>query len=280
MNFIRWRIGQRLSVSFLGLLVLMVVMAVLSIVALRTLLQDSARVAAIQSQADMARMWAQNTRLNVNRVMALAQSRNDPKVKAYFDPLIKETTEQINAVQKELEEGLAASEMQQQLAKVSELRSQYIEVRKRYFEALKSVGQPTEAEVADAVDPAAAAMDMLNTQLLPAASAYMAAQEALVEMLNKSATEATVLAEADVQHTSFVLMGLTTLALAVGLGVAYVVTRSITQPLRQALDVAGEVAQGDLRRTIKSDRQDEVGDLLRMLAAMQASLREVIGQIE
>lgn len=279
MNFIRWRIGQRLAVSFLGLLVLMVAMALLSIVALRTLLQESAHVATIQAQADRANLWAQNTRLNVNRVMALAQSRNDPQVKAYFDPLIKETTEQINALQKELEEGLAAPEMQQQLAKVSELRSQYINVRKQYFEALKSVGQPSEGAVVDSVDPAAAAMDMLNTQLLPAASAYMAAQGALVEMLSKSATDATVLAESDVQQTSLVLMILTALALAVGLGVAYVVTRSITRPLRQAVDVAGEVAQGDLRRTIRSDRQDEVGDLLRSLAAMQSSLRQVIGQI-
>ena len=279
MNFIRWRIGQRLAVSFLGLLVLMVATALLSVVALRTLLQESARVVTIQAQADRANAWAQNTRLNVNRVMALAQSRNDPQVKAYFDPLIKETTEQINALQKELEDGLAAPEMKQQLAKVSEFRSQYINVRKQYFEALKSVGQPSEGGVVDSVDPAAAAMDMLNTQLLPAASAYMTEQEALVEMLSKSATAATVLAEADVQHASLVQMGLTALALAVGLGVAYAVTRSITQPLRQAVDIAGEVAQGDLRRTIRSDRQDEVGDLLRSLAAMQTSLRQVIGQI-
>ncbi|HEX5805759.1 MAG TPA: methyl-accepting chemotaxis protein [Macromonas sp.] len=282
MQIAHWRIGRRLAVSFLGVLVLMVAMAVLSIVALRTLLHETAQVTLTRSQADSASLWAQSTRLNVNRVMALAQSRSDAQVKAHFDPLIAQTTEQINALQKGLEAGLEAPDLKAQLGKVGELRAQYIGVRKQFFEALKSAASPQDAVAAEAMNEEpglVAAMEQLNGQLLPAASDYMAAQEVLVDMLRKSADEQATHSESKVRQASLWLLGLTAVALALGGAVAYWVTRSITQPLRKAVDFTGEVAQGDLTREIDADGRDEIGELLRSLGGMQRSLRRVIGQI-
>ena len=63
------------------------------------------------------------------------------------------------------------------------------------------------------------------------------------------------------------------------LAVAAWVMRSIATSLRDAVSVAGQVAGGDLVTTIVADRHDEMGRLLQALAAMQGSLRKVVGDV-
>jgi methyl-accepting chemotaxis protein len=50
--------------------------------------------------------------------------------------------------------------------------------------------------------------------------------------------------------------------------------RSIVAPIRQAVDVAEQVAAGDLSTPISSHGTDETGRLLTALSIMQTSLRE------
>ncbi len=57
------------------------------------------------------------------------------------------------------------------------------------------------------------------------------------------------------------------------------VMRSITTSLRDAVSIAGQVAQGDLETAIAVDRRDEMGRLLRALSDMQAALRRVVGDV-
>ena len=57
------------------------------------------------------------------------------------------------------------------------------------------------------------------------------------------------------------------------------VMRSITVSIAEAVDVARRVADGDLDTPITADRRDEMGRLLQALAAMQASLRRVVGDV-
>jgi len=68
---------------------------------------------------------------------------------------------------------------------------------------------------------------------------------------------------------------LTGLILAV---VAWVM-RSITTSLRDAVNMARQVADGDLSAPIAIDRYDEMGRLLQALAEMQGSLRRVVGDV-
>jgi methyl-accepting chemotaxis protein len=59
---------------------------------------------------------------------------------------------------------------------------------------------------------------------------------------------------------------------AVGLGVA--ITRSVTQPLKHAMDAAGAVAEGNLAYAIDDKGSDEAATLLKRLTQMQTSLHE------
>ena len=61
---------------------------------------------------------------------------------------------------------------------------------------------------------------------------------------------------------------------AIGFGLLMI--RGISRSLKEALDVAHAVAQGDLSHPINLDNQDEVGQVLRALSVMQTSLAQVV----
>lgn len=68
-------------------------------------------------------------------------------------------------------------------------------------------------------------------------------------------------------------------AVAIGSLAAWGITRSITAPVRDAVQLAEAVAVGDLTRTIKNDSQDEIGQLLSALKAMQDGLSQVVSTV-
>jgi len=72
---------------------------------------------------------------------------------------------------------------------------------------------------------------------------------------------------------------LTIIALLLGTFFAWLVTRSITRPVAEAVRVAQTVAAGDLTSAVQVSGQDEVGRLLSALAQMQSSLADVVGTV-
>ncbi|MBS1209102.1 MAG: putative methyl-accepting chemotaxis protein [Proteobacteria bacterium] len=68
-------------------------------------------------------------------------------------------------------------------------------------------------------------------------------------------------------------------SLCLGLVTSFVMARSIVRPMAEAVRAADLVADGDLRVSIVPQSQDEVGQLLRALAQMQQSLRNVISEV-
>ncbi|GKW37890.1 methyl-accepting chemotaxis protein [Pectobacterium carotovorum] len=64
-----------------------------------------------------------------------------------------------------------------------------------------------------------------------------------------------------------------------GLIIASLITRSVTQPLQEALGVAENVAKGDLTSEIYTERKDETGQLLSALNNMNGSLRQIVSQV-
>lgn len=76
-------------------------------------------------------------------------------------------------------------------------------------------------------------------------------------------------------------MGIVTLiAIISGLLVAWRITLKITGPLRDTLENAQRIATGDLREVHRSERSDELGQLLNAVAAMSENLHVMIGKIK
>jgi methyl-accepting chemotaxis protein len=72
------------------------------------------------------------------------------------------------------------------------------------------------------------------------------------------------------------IVAMAILALVLGTAIAYLITRSITRPLENALEISNRLANGDLTVETDTSRSDEFGQLLRAMADMVGKLREVI----
>jgi methyl-accepting chemotaxis protein len=69
------------------------------------------------------------------------------------------------------------------------------------------------------------------------------------------------------------------LALLLGGALAYLITRTITAPLGNAVEVAGRVARGDLSSAIDREGRDEVTELFDALRTMNDSLGTIVGSV-
>ncbi|MBW4792124.1 methyl-accepting chemotaxis protein [Pseudomonas tolaasii] len=120
---------------------------------------------------------------------------------------------------------------------------------------------------------------LLNTELLANSDKINATMDRLVEINSKMAL-ATNQAAKDQYDTAFKLVvGLLVLTTALTVLFAWLLTRSITVPISQALDAAEEVAEGNLTRPIKVEGNDEAGRLLAAMAKMQDKLRDTLQRI-
>ena len=80
-------------------------------------------------------------------------------------------------------------------------------------------------------------------------------------------------------NTNLLLALLGLVAAALTVGVSWWMQRRLVTEVQRAVSVAHAVAAGDLSVDTRTLRTDEVGDLFRALAAMQASLATLVGQV-
>ncbi|WP_203143209.1 methyl-accepting chemotaxis protein [Marinobacter mangrovi] len=90
------------------------------------------------------------------------------------------------------------------------------------------------------------------------------------------------LAKMKSDHQSAIVMIAVTMVIVIlmGIGLAWVLGRSIVRPIREAVDVASKVASGDLRQQVSSNRKDELGQLLSALGGMVTNLRALVQGID
>jgi methyl-accepting chemotaxis protein len=65
----------------------------------------------------------------------------------------------------------------------------------------------------------------------------------------------------------------------IGIVVLFIFTRSITKPIRQGVDFAGEVADGNLQANIEVKHADEIGELAEALRKMIKNLKQMVGDV-
>ena len=70
------------------------------------------------------------------------------------------------------------------------------------------------------------------------------------------------------------------IATIIGAGCAYLITRSITRPLRHVVEVLNTIARGDLTVSLDIDQKDEIGRLAEAMQNMAFRLNEVVTQVQ
>ncbi|HEU4845529.1 MAG TPA: methyl-accepting chemotaxis protein, partial [Burkholderiaceae bacterium] len=84
---------------------------------------------------------------------------------------------------------------------------------------------------------------------------------------------------ADFYLTRWLMLGSMGLLLALAGWVAWLISRSVTVPLQNAVSVAQSVARGDLVSDFDVGAPNEVGQMLRALKHMNDSLRTIVGDV-
>jgi methyl-accepting chemotaxis protein len=252
--------------------VVLIILALLATVAtagLRSarLNEESEKVlSALSTKTALAIEWAGLTETNVTRVQASTLS-TDPAIAEIYKDLIPVGVARITELQKQLN-ALEMNEAEKaQLAKIAEHRKGVLE----------SLGKAN-ALKKDGDDAAASAeIRMRFNSLVPP---YLAALREFGQMQTAIMDEAQVrLNESRATSVTIAASQVLGLIAAIAFG-AFFLIRNIRTPLRETIEFAERMAQGDLTAQIRSDRGDEFGAMTKALAGMRDRLVNVVADVK
>jgi len=210
--------------------------------------------------------WYVLTYSAIARTSLIARS-TDGTLAAVFAKPIKDSVTDTTAILKKVEVLLDSPEEKATLQDILGLRKTYQKAKETVMNARTSGDSATAEQAYEQV-------------FAPAAAAYGARVQSLLQIQRKSIDQTALAIEAANARSTQLVLLLALLSTAIGAVAAVFVTRSITRPLDAALDVAETVASGDLGHTFASYPKDQVGDLMRALETMNGSLVRVVSQVQ
>ena len=261
------KIGVRLGATFallIALLLTVVTLALLRFSDIETMTRRSIEDDWAKSEA--AATIDAMQRANAQRVMETILY-TDPAQRAQSKALLAQNRQAIEAALAVLDAKIHSTEGKALLAELLRLRVPYVQA---YNET---------AELADAGDQAAA-LELLTRQTLPALDALREPMAQLNTFQKKMAHDSGQQALQDIARARWWMLGIGLTAIVLGAALGVAMTRSIIVPLRQAVQTAQTVAQGDLSQTITVQGKDETAELLTALAAMHTSLRNIVSEVQ
>jgi methyl-accepting chemotaxis protein len=209
--------------------------------------------------------WQGQTGTNAARAVAILKT-TDSSLGDILAPEIKTTSENISVLQKRIEGLKMGDESMTAFVAVGEARKAYITAREETL-ALKRQRSPEAAKVFDA-------------KFYPALAAYELAVQSFVEGLETESIRRYAIAREESDRAILWLAGCTAAFLIIAMILVMMMVRSITQPVKEAVQVAEALARGDLTRKIETRGQDEIGVLMNSLAAATAQLAVLVRGIQ
>ena len=145
-------------------------------------------------------------------------------------------------------------------------RTAYVVTQDKFIELLKA-------------DKKADIVTLMQGDLRKAQSEYIKAVNALIDFQTKAMEKSGKDAEETVNGAIRLIMILGVIATLLTIVFAWVITRSITRPINEALNAASRLAEGDLTVKLESNSKDEVGQLMAAMQNMIAKLTQIIGEV-
>ena len=260
------KLGLRLGLAF-GVVLLL--MAIVVVVGLRGIgaVGDNVREVYVERTIPIRQLGEINRIINRNRVLVM-------------DAMARPSKENIERRSKELDKNLesanllwkqySASAMTPQEVKLAEVfanaRAAYVKQGLLPLRDALVAGQTEEAEK----------IYQTVSKLAPAA------EKAMQELATLQVEEARLVYERAQKTTSMAnatSLMVALIALVSGALLAWVIVKSITGPVGEAVAVAKAIAAGDLTSQIEVHGKDEIAALLRELSAMNTSLVGIVSQV-
>ena len=203
--------------------------------------------------------------LSSARAETLLEIDNTPDYAARIDADRKTTSARSSEVRKRLDELAADPESQALFDAIDKAGNGFRTVRDDLVKRRKA---------GEALPP-----DAIAKQLRPAADAYAAAVDKLAEYQRQRVAEARAAAARSESQGITLLAAGSLVGLLLSLACAWLLSRSILQPLAHASEVTDRIAEGDLTSPVpapQAGNRDELQALLARLGGMQARLAELV----
>jgi len=258
------KVGSRLALSFGLVLLITALMAGIGVWRLQELSNTTHQLATEDNEKlQLAVQWRQTIDVNWVRTRAAILDSDTSRIAAWQADMDK-TSQVTMAARKRMIELVQSEEGKQLLAGIDAAREAYRTPRGALMKA-RMAGEDVSAA--------------LERDLKPLADAYLNSISKLEER-QQAIYDATLKdAEEKAANGRSILIAGGVLALLLGAGAAFVLSRSITVPLRQAAESARQIAAGDLTQPIDTSGRDEAAQLLQALKGMQDSLSRVVSNV-
>lgn len=261
------KVGVRLGGTIAAILILMSGMLGVGLIELSTISVANEVMLSASQKKELAEEWLQGISSNGVRTIARAKNR-DPEVDLYFDKEIKAVSARLSDIQKQMTASAEGDDRTRLLDHVAAKRKLYATTRDAAF-AIKFKGVEADPEL----------RTFVTSELLPAMKAYIDAVKdvAMFEKAMYIKADETIGTTIERARRTLLIIGFIALVLSAALGLA--LSRSITQPLHQALVAAQRVAAGDLTGAVDGGTRDELGTLLSALKMMSDRLLKTVQEV-
>ena len=262
------RIGTRLAFGFAVVLLLAILATSVALVNARANAQATrAMMEQPLAKERLVSDWYVLIYSAIARTALIARSTDD-KLSDTFAETISASTKRGSELLGQIKELLATDEERKMYEEITELRSKYQKSKTDVMNARKT-GDAAKAE------------QLFKDAFTPAADAYQNRVKSFLAMQRKAIDDTAHAIDAANSRANSLLMLLALLMVSIGSVAAWIISRSITVPLKSAVDIAATVANGDLTTQFNAqDNKDEIGDLMKALRGMNDSLREVVSQVQ
>ncbi|NQE47895.1 methyl-accepting chemotaxis protein [Herbaspirillum rubrisubalbicans] len=260
------KISVRLGVCFAALIAVMCVIAVVGVKSLWVVSDATdeivndryVKVALVNQIGEKVNTAARALR---NAIIAPDQATADKYLER-----AKNNTREVNEHMADLEKRLNTAKAKEIFERLKEARAGYGKPRDKLWEL---ISQQKKAE----------ASEYLFKEVIPAQDKYFAALREMTAFQTSLMDQSVAKSNAASSNAVNTVVMLSAVAVVLSILAALWITRSITRPLNEAVQVATAVAAGDLTVQIVATSKDETGVLLASLKAMNDNLHRIVSLV-
>ena len=260
------RLSPKLWGSIVGLLGAMLLVSLWSqYQASQVMAQTLASLEAFEQRISLAQQWKGATETTGERVLA-SNSTPDAELTTLFDGRVKAGVTGISGIQSKVVELATSPADKAALERVASERTNVLALNKQARE-IKLAGD------------AAAFKTFVESKYLGAIGRYVDSLEAFVQLQQSQRDTAKQEAAGAMARARALAWTIQAVVFLLGLALSFLLVRSITRPLNDAVQLTDAIAGGNLTVQSSDDRQDEFGHLLRSVSQMAAKLRGLVSEV-
>ncbi|MGY6126922.1 methyl-accepting chemotaxis protein (plasmid) [Paraburkholderia strydomiana] len=263
MNISNMKIGTRLGVAFGIVIVLMIGTALVSTLNISRSIEDTNAIVHDQYALIAASNEIKNNGFRASSILNSLSSANTPEQRKRYIDDYSDVRSRNNDVYRKLQSLLLDEQSKALFGEQTLARSEYGESVRKFLGQI-------------AADRQAEARVIYDGEMTRLQEKYYSLVDKMVNFqANKMATKvSSVVAEGGRAKTQMAF--LSSFAILSALATGWLITRSITRPIQEAVKVAEAVADGDLTHRLNTRGTDEVARLLHALGRMTASLNRIV----